>query len=281
MGERGVGSAASRHHRPVQLKIEEPARARGAVAAVLTLPAVSAAAKEPLWTGDHPPADWLVQVNRHALVTRLLSTTVHDVNNLLQVVSGAAEVLAMDPTPEAVARRTASIVGQAGQATAALQALSAFARDLGRADTTLPVKALVEQAVGLRLYALRKGRVAVTVTGDEAVAHGSASRVLHVLLNLLVNAEQALAGRTGATLMLRVGVATDRVIVTVADNGPGVPEAQAAALFAWPPRPGGPGGALGIGLLVSRDLAARDGGTLTCGPGLDGGAAFELSLRRA
>ena len=279
MGERGRGGR--RDHRPVLLEIEDLAPGPCAVAAVLRLPAVSAAAQEPLWTGDHPPADWLVQVNRHALVTRLLSTTVHDVNNMLQVVSGAAEVLAMDPTPEAVARRTASIVGQAGQATAALQALSAFARDSGRASTTVPVKALVEQAVGLRLYALRKGRVAVAVSGDEAAAHGSPSRVLQVLLNLLVNAEQALAGRTGATLTARVDVSTARVIVTVADNGPGVPEEQAASLFAWPPRPRGPDGALGLGLIVSRDLAVREGGTLTCTRGAEGGAAFELSLLRA
>ena len=248
---------------------------------MLTLPVVSAAAQEPLWTGDPPPADWLVQVNRHALVTRLLSTTVHDVNNMLQVVSGAAEVLAMDPTPEAVARRTTSIVGQAGQATVALQALSAFARAVGPGSTTMLVKALVEQAVGLRLYALRKERVAVAVTGDELAAHGSPSRVLQVLLNLLVNAEQALAARSGATLTVRVGVTTDRVIVTVADNGPGVPDAQAASLFTWPPRPGGAAGALGIGLLVSRELTARDGGTLTYARGDDGGAAFELSLPRA
>ncbi len=248
---------------------------------MLTLPAVSVAAEQQVWTGHRPPPEWLALVNRHALVTRLLSTTVHDVNNILQVVSGAAEVLAMDPTPDAVTRRTGSIVAQAGQATAALQALNAFARDRGSAAADLRIKALVEQAVALRLYALRTGRVAITVTGDDVPAHGAPGRLLQVMLNLLVNAEQALAGRTGAALTIRLAGDTDRVVVTVTDNGPGMTDARAASIFTWPPSPGSAAGGLGIGLLVSRDLVALDGGTLTYAAVAGGGAAFHLSLLRA
>lgn len=247
---------------------------------MLTLPAVSAAAPY-VWTGDRPPPAWLALVNRQALVTRLLSTTVHDVNNILQVVSGAAEVLAMDPTPDAVTRRTGSIVAQSGQATAALQALNALARDSRGPSGPVRIKALTEQALALRLYALRKGRVAVSVTGDDVAGYGSSGRLLQVVLNLLVNAEQALADRSGAALTIHLGRDAGRVTVTVADNGPGVTDDRAAALFAWPPSPGGAAGALGIGLLVSRELAARDGGTLTCAPAGGGGAAFLLSLPRA
>ena len=76
--------------------------------------AVAAITPDHAWNRQQPPAAWLEQVNRQALVTRLLFATVHDVNNTLQVVSGAAEVLAMDPTPAAVIRRTEDIVGHAG-----------------------------------------------------------------------------------------------------------------------------------------------------------------------
>ena len=117
-----------------------------------------------------PAPEWLERVNRHALLARLMSATVHDVNNLLQVVSGAAEVLAMDPTPEAVTRRTTSIVAQAGQATAALQALAAFARNPGSpgspGDRVRP-RAIADQVVALHLHALRKARIAVTVEGAD------------------------------------------------------------------------------------------------------------------
>jgi len=246
---------------------------------VLPFPGVSVEVQTPVWKGECPPIDWLTLANRHALVTRLLSAMVHDVNNTLQVVSGAAEVLAMDPTPEAVTKRTDAIVGHARQATAVLHALSAFARDADPAAGGARPRAIAEQAVALRLYALRKARIAVTVSGDEcpcAAAHG---RVLQVLLNLLVNAEQALAGRAGATLVVRVRTEAAHVSIAVEDNGPGLPEGRSASFDAWPPRPGA-AGHLGVGLLVSQALAGRDGGDLSHLPTPGGGATFVLRLPR-
>lgn len=227
---------------------------------------------------ERPPLDWLVLANRHALVTRLLTATVHDVNNTLQVVSGAAEVLAMDPTPEAVTRRTDSIVSQARQATATLQALTAFARDTAPPTGGARPKAIADHAVALRLYALRKARIAVTVSGDECPCPASHGRVLQVLLNLLVNAEQALAGRAGATIAVRVHTTASHVSIAVEDNGPGLPEGGAVC-DVWPPAPGWPG-TLGIGLLVSQALAARDGGDVSYAPAPGGGASFALTLPR-
>jgi len=227
-----------------------------------------------------PPLDWLTLVNRQALVTRLLPATVHDVNNALQVMSGAAEVLAMDPSTDAVARRTAAIVAQAHQATAALQALTAFARDVAQPSGRVRPKAVAEQALTLRGYALRKARIASAVSGDEAECAAAHGRVLQVLLNLLVNAETALAGRSGATLTARVSAEADRVTVAIDDNGPGVRDDVAASLFTWPPRELAPAGGLGIGLLVSCALADRDGGAVTYVPNPGGGASFRLSLPR-
>jgi C4-dicarboxylate-specific signal transduction histidine kinase len=246
---------------------------------VLRFTDVSVHVQGTAWVGGRPPLDWLVLANRHALVTRLLSATVHDVNNTLQVVSGAAEVLAMDPTPEAVTKRTASIVTQARQATAVLHALAAFAGDTFPAASGARPKAIAEQAVALRLYALRKARIAVTVSGDECPCAASHGRVLQVLLNFLVNAEQALGGRPGATLAVRVHTAPAHVSIAVEDNGPGLPEGHGAAFGGWPPQPSGTG-QLGIGLLVSQALSGRDGGAVTHAPTPGGGATFVLTIPR-
>jgi len=247
---------------------------------MLRLSAVPVDPQQRARNGEGPPIEWLTLVNRQALVVRLLASTVHDVNNTLQVVSGAAEVLAMDPTPEAIARRTDSIVGQARQATAALQALTAFARDLGAPPGRARPKLIADHALALRMYALRKARIAVSAQGEDLDCAASHGRLLQVLLNLIANAEQALGGRTGATLAVRVRGEGDMVVVTVEDNGPGLPPALAAASSAWSPVPGPATGALGIGLRVSQALAAQDGGTLTWSAPPGGGAVFELSLPR-
>lgn len=246
---------------------------------MLRFPGVSVQLQDPAWNGARPPLDWLILANRHSLVTRLLSATVHDVNNTLQVVSGAAEVLAMDPTPEAVTKRTDSIVAQARQATSVLHALTAFARGTAPAAGGARPKAIAEYAVSLRLYALRKARIAVTVSGDECPCAASHGRVLQVLLNFLVNAEQALAGRAGATVGVRVQTTPAHVSIVVEDNGPGLVGGSDATFGAWPPKPGG-AGRLGLGLLVSQALAARDGGKASYAPTPGGGASFVLWLPR-
>lgn len=228
--------------------------------------------------GDRPPLEWLVLANRHTLVTRLLAATVHDVNNTLQVVSGAAEVLAMDPTPEAVIRRTESIVTQARQATAVLHALTAFARDSGPSLDRTRLKSVAADAVALRLYALRKARIAVTVSGEECDCAAAPGRVLQIVLNVLVNAEHALTGRPGATLTVRVRAAGGQAQLEIADNGPGLPAALGETFDAWPP----PASTthLGIGLLVAQTLAAHDGGAVTHAVTPGGGATFTLTLPR-
>ncbi|MEP7117301.1 MAG: HAMP domain-containing sensor histidine kinase [Acidobacteriota bacterium] len=240
---------------------------------------MSADPHDAAWTDGRPPLAWLALANRHALVTRVLTTTVHDVNNTLQVVSGAAEVLAMDPTPEAVVKRTDSIVAHARQATTALQALTVFARDPSTPSGRGRVKAAADQAVALRGHALRKARIACSVSGDEGECEAPAGVVLQVLLNLLVNAEAALTGRPGAELAVRVRTIGTRTEVTVEDNGGGVPEARVEALFVWPPwSPAS--GALGLGLLVSQALAKEHGGSLDYADTPGGGATFTLALPR-
>src|SRR5579872_4193306 len=60
-------------------------------------------------TDFRPSSQWLATVNRLALVTRVLGGTVHDVNNLLQIVSGNAELLESNAKSDLVLKRARSI----------------------------------------------------------------------------------------------------------------------------------------------------------------------------
>lgn len=229
--------------------------------------------------GGPPPLEWLVNVNRQSLAARLLATTVHDVNNILQVMSGAAEVLALDPTPAAVARRTTSIVGQSAAATAVLHNLIAFVRaDSPALEGARPL-ALAQQVLAFRQHAFKKLRLTVTVEGDEVECAMARHRLQQVLLNLVLNAEQALAGQPGGVIRLTVR-GGDPVTIEVADDGPGIEPARQAAIFGWPPGPGAVAGALGIGLQVTRALVEQAGGTLTLETPPDGGTLVVVTLQR-
>jgi two-component system C4-dicarboxylate transport sensor histidine kinase DctB len=227
-----------------------------------------------------PPLEWLERANRHALVTRLVSTAVHDVSNALQVVSGAAEMLALDAGAEAVSRRSSAIVHQAMAATTVLQQLTGFAREPLRPAESLSVRALAERVVALRQYSLRKLRVRSHVAGDDGQCRAPVRQLLQVILNLVVNAEQGLAGRGEGRLTLTVSSAAEHVDLVVADDGPGLDEAARRAVLLWPPPAAPESGALGIGLLVSHHLVERMGGRLSLGASAGGGLAVELRLRR-
>lgn len=228
---------------------------------VLTLRAVPVDPPPLAWGTGEPPTEWLAAVNRQSLAVRLLATSVHDVNNILQVMSGAAEVLALDPTPAAVAKRTTSIVGQSAAATAVLHNLMAFVRADGPAGDGARPLALAQQALAFRQHAFKKLRLTATAEGDDVACAMARHHLQQVLLNLVLNAEQALAGQAGGVIRLTVrgGEATT---IEVDDNGPGLAEAARTSAFGWPPVPGSAAGTLGIGLLVSRRLIDAVGGTL-------------------
>ncbi|MFF5564768.1 ATP-binding protein [Streptomyces sp. NPDC012623] len=119
--------------------------------------------------------------------------------------------------------------------------------------------------------------VALDVRAGAEVA-GSRGQLARVLGNLLDNAQRHAAGSVTASVR-REGQA---VVLAVADDGPGVPEAERERIFERfvrldDARSRDDGGA-GLGLAIARDVAERHGGTLTVGRAECGGALFELRL---
>ncbi|MFM9609750.1 sensor histidine kinase [Streptomyces niveiscabiei] len=122
----------------------------------------------------------------------------------------------------------------------------------------------------------RKGTRLDAAPGVEVT--GSRSQLTRVLANLLDNA----ARHTRTTVAVTVRREGEDAVLTVTDDGPGVPEEHRARIFERfvrldDARSRDEGGA-GLGLAIARDIAVRHGGTLTVGAAPTGGAAFELRL---
>ena len=224
-----------------------------------------------------PPPEWLAQANRLAIVGALLSSTVHEVNNALQVISGSAEMLGSGTPGDVVARRSETIGSQARRASALLAELSAFARDDTPDTACIDLSQIAQRALVMRQYTLARLNIAGGYEGTGVRLAAARQRsVLQIVLNLLLNAERALSGHADGRIVVSTSSASGRVELTVDDNGPGMAAASAAHVFAR--APGQTAGALGIGLPVSRWLAARDGGTLELSTSSLGGCAVRLSL---
>ncbi|MGE3889968.1 MAG: ATP-binding protein [Vicinamibacterales bacterium] len=220
---------------------------------------------------------WLERVNRLALVSRLVSSTMHDMNNALQVIGGGVELLQMEQADVGAVSR--AIGGKTERVMVLVHDLSRFVRDQGGAPEPVELRALAEQALTLRQFPFARLRATRTLLGDPITVHAVRRELLQVLLNLLVNAELALAGVPSPEVRVVVAASGDGAALSVEDNGPGVPPACRDGLFERrPPTQAGPADRLGIGLMVSRALAERQGGALTYTPREPTGSAFTLTL---
>ena len=113
---------------------------------------------------------------------------------------------------------------------------------------------------------------------EQLGVRGHAGQVQQAVMNLLQNAQDAVQGVADPHIEVRLTVSGDRAVLTVADNGLGVPEADCGRVFDpfFTTKPVGQG--TGLGLSISYGIVTDHGGTLTldCPPA--GGARFRIEL---
>jgi two-component system, NtrC family, C4-dicarboxylate transport sensor histidine kinase DctB len=227
--------------------------------------------------------DDLILLNRLTTVVRVLAGTAHEVNNALQVIGGSAEMLAAggegSPTaPRAVER----IQSQTARAAAAMQEVMQFARARESTPTRVSMRDVVGHAVGMRAYQIRNARLTLEFAAADAppgTVTAPRMQLLQVVLNLIMNAEQALYKADKGSIRIALTEAAGTATLTVADNGPGIPAAVADTMFdafaSSHPVPDTPG----LGLTVARIIAERLNGGLTLEPATPGcRATFRLPL---
>jgi PAS domain S-box-containing protein len=154
-----------------------------------------------------------------------------------------------------------------------------FARPSPSLFDRIDLNRSIEEAVLLTAPTLRHDGIALEKSLHPGLPQCLADSrlVLQVLLNLILNASQALRGISEAK---RIAVASfpeeGQVVVTVSDSGPGVPEPLRERIFDpfFTTKKEGSG----IGLAFSRRVALEHGGTLVVARSRWGGAEFRLEL---
>lgn len=112
---------------------------------------------------------------------------------------------------------------------------------------------------------------------DSLTAFGRPGHIQQIVMNLVQNAIDALDGRDGGEIVLTHTRDANRAVLTVLDNGPGVPPDVAAAIFDpfFTTKPVGRG--TGLGLSISHKIAEEHGGRLTLCD-VPQGACFRLEI---
>ena len=146
-----------------------------------------------------------------------------------------------------------------------------------------PVREAIDDALKIAWHQLRY-RATIDKELGDATVRASRTELAQVFLNLLVNAAQAFdagADPRRNRVSLRAIVEGDRVVVTVADNGPGIPPSLLAHVFDrfFTTKPAGEG--TGLGLWIAASSVERIGGALTVDSIPGQGATFRVALPRA
>ena len=227
-------------------------------------------------TGRAFTADDLAFINRMTTTGQVLPSVAHELNNSLQIIAGMVEILGLrGQLPEDTADKVQKIGVQAGKAAGMLRDLVAFARRDG-ALRKIDLHAAVERATGLRRYYLSRGRVTVHVTARQEgplVARADSQAVVQVLVNLILNAEEAVASRDPREIRVELWRADGAVHCAISDSGAGF-AADALERAATPFFTTKPGGSAGLGLAVAKRLVELDGGQLA----LDGPAPARVHV---
>jgi two-component system C4-dicarboxylate transport sensor histidine kinase DctB len=235
-------------------------------------------------TGTIPGPSDLLTLNRAATVARLLSGVAHEVNNALQVIGGTTELLqAMPGLPPSAVDGLNRIAAQNARAAGAIQEVMVFARQKMDGPGRTNLREVANRSVALRSFAIARARLSVALDAPATgrfLVNGNAGLLQLALLNLIVNAEQALAGQQGGAIRVALEESVGYVVLRVSDNGPGVDRAATNDLFTSFFTTRSREEASGLGLAVARLVAEQCGGTVTLedsGPG----ATFTLRLPAA
>lgn len=228
-----------------------------------------------------PGREDLVTLNRTATVARLVAGVFHELNNSLQVIGGLAELLQDTPgNPPPVADGLRRIHEQSAKAASAIADLMAFSRQKADVRGRVNMRDVTTRAVGLRTFAISRARLTMVYeppTTGVVDVEGFGNLLLQAMLNLIVNAEQALAGRPGGTIRVELELPPGFVVVRVSDSGPGVDAAEAERLFEPFTTSRSRDESSGLGLAVARQIAEQHGGSLTLEPA-SAGACFQMRL---
>ena len=146
----------------------------------------------------------------------------------------------------------------------------------------LDLRSLIDDAVSAFRAVLGERAVRIEVPSDLPTVFGDPSGVQHILANLVENAVKY--SPAGSPISVEATPVPEEVRISVADQGPGIPEDALPHIFDRYRRGEGQGrrGSVGLGLFIVRSLAEGHGGRVWAENGLQGGAriTFALPLRR-
>ena len=226
----------------------------------------------------------LQQAEKLAALGQLVSGVAHEINNPAAIISGFAQTLLLDALPPEQRETVQMMYDEATRIGRITSNLLAFARAGGKERALVDLNDIVRRTFALRSYHLTTLNITVELDLDpsDPSAWANGSELQQLLLNFLINAEQALtAVEWRRAITMRTAAVDERVRLQVADTGPGIPLKIQGRIFDpfFTTKPEGMG--TGLGLSICYGIVHDHGGRIWVDSDPErGGAVFTVELPR-
>ncbi len=202
---------------------------------------------------------------------------IHDFKNPMMIIRGTVELLARKQgDPERLQRSCTTIIEQVDRMRDLTQDILDFSR--GRVQLAIAPVSIREYFAAIAAFhepAYAQAGIKLVVAGKEVTANFDRHRFRRVVDNLLNNAREAL--KPGHTVILAWSHSGEQLVVSVTDDGPGIPAAIRDRLFE-PFVTSGKEGGTGLGLAISRKIIDDHGGAIAVRSDADSGTTFTITL---
>jgi signal transduction histidine kinase/CheY-like chemotaxis protein len=233
-------------------------------------------------TTDRRIQSKLLQTEKMAALGQLVSGIAHELNNPLTTIMGYAQLLLGHGLLPSQFSEAGKIFQEAERASHIVKNLLYVARENKPERSRVNLNEIVERTLALRSYELKVENIVVEcdLARDLAETVGDPYQLQQVVLNLLVNAEQALLqGRGQGRVWIRtVQTSARKISLEVSDDGPGIPPEIASRIFDpfFTTKPSGVG--TGLGLSIVYGIVQQHDGEVTFESQPGAGAKFIIEL---
>lgn len=228
--------------------------------------------------------DKLGQSQRMATLGELLSTTTHEFNNVLMSVMNYTRMAMRQQDDDARLRYLQKVLDASDRAAAISKSILGAARNRPQQMEPVDLRKLLEETLVLMEREFRKYKISLQQKlADVPPTQAFGNELQQVILNLLVNARQALNEGGEVTIQLAHNAAEGYNELMIRDNGPGIAAEQLPRIFdPFYTTKSGPDatgrGGTGLGLAACRDIIEKHQGRIRVASTVGKGTAFTLKL---
>ena len=223
----------------------------------------------------------LIQSEKMSAFGQLSAGIAHEVKNPLTGILGIAQLAKRKMEADnPLFEKMEVIEKETKRCKTIIDDLMKFARTDNHVREAMDINHVVNDAVKIVNHQLTINRVKIKTDLEEGLSQvmGEANQIQQVVMNLLINAQQALNGAAGEVSIVTQSAGPENIKIIISDNGPGIPEDVITRIFEpfYTTKPAGEG--TGLGLSITYGIIKDHKGDIKVANNADKGVSFFIKL---